>query len=448
MPSLPWHQVDHDVHAPNMEHCLCHNCNHPCAHLCKTRQSKGKKGRKDVKIAHMCHFSHKPHGVLCCGGEDLLYESITSPKTSIPADTLCDTHYVAEERSEHSSRSRCKGSKSETRETRKQSNSSTRRSSSLPPPPSDAAGPCEECNQQPADGQEVCSRSSSVTSVASLPSSTSPVEVFIAHGALTDESDVDFDLLHSIAARTPSELSFGERGRVSGGLRSLVSCLVPGISYQKTGRSVRSHRKRSRNSKTQQTVSNQIAPAVSMDFSDNFKDHHISGSVHSTRSSSRSHASRKNNGLSTSPEDLESGRAPTAESPHEQTVPSLPPAKSSSSIRRSSSLPPPSEAVGPCEECLQQGPVNGHALGSRSASETSVASLPPTASPVEVFIARGALTDESDVDFDVLHSIVVRTSSEPMLCPHCSLIQDTRGKGSVGTFSQIYEKDATTSLKI
>ena len=320
----PWHQVDHDVHAPNMEHCLCQNCNHPCAHLCKTAKPKGKKGKKDVKIAHMCHFSHKPHGKLCCGGEDLLYESITSPKTSIPADPLCESHYVVERRlSEHSScKSRCKSSKSETRERKKKkkkSGSSERRSSSLPAPSDTAArDQCDEiCESQQAEGsaagQEPGSRSGSELSVASLPSTTSPVEVFIARGALTDESDVDFDLLHSIAARTPSELSFGERGRVSGGLRSLVSCLVPSISYQKTSGG-RSHRKRTRTCKPQQR---RIAAAVSMEFSDNFKDHHFPGSVYSTRSNSRSR-SCKYKGLSTSPEDLDTGRTSSANSRRHQ----------------------------------------------------------------------------------------------------------------------------------
>ena len=52
-----------------MRHCLCNNCNHPCAHLCKTKKPKGKK----TYMSHMCHFSQKPHARLCCGGEELLY---------------------------------------------------------------------------------------------------------------------------------------------------------------------------------------------------------------------------------------------------------------------------------------------------------------------------------------------------------------------------------------
>lgn len=334
-----------------MEHCLCHNCNHPCAHLCKTARPKGKKGKKDVKIAHMCHFSHKPHGKLCCGGEDLLYESITSPKASIPADTLCDnTNYerrLTGSETEHSSANgRCKASRSETREKRrKKSTSSSRRSSSLPAQIETADPECEQTvpgNQQ-ADSllaeegsvtgheeQERGSRSSSELSVTSLPCTSrpdschsSPVHVYIARGALTDEeSDVELDLVQSIAARTPSEISFGERGRVSGGLRSLVSCLVPGISYQKTNGN-RSHRKRTHKCRVQQshTKQQQICTAVSMEFSDNFKDHHFHGSVYSTRSNSRS---CKYKGLSTSPEDLDTGRNSSANShmPHmHQTSP-------------------------------------------------------------------------------------------------------------------------------
>jgi hypothetical protein len=63
-------QIDHDVHETNMEHCLCNNCNHPCAHLCRTQNAKGNKKKQR---AHMCHFSQKPHNKLCCGGEDLRY---------------------------------------------------------------------------------------------------------------------------------------------------------------------------------------------------------------------------------------------------------------------------------------------------------------------------------------------------------------------------------------
>jgi len=61
------HHIDHDVHETNMQHCLCNSCNHPCAHLCKTKNVKGSKKER----AHMCHFSQKPHNKMCCGGEDL-----------------------------------------------------------------------------------------------------------------------------------------------------------------------------------------------------------------------------------------------------------------------------------------------------------------------------------------------------------------------------------------
>lgn len=307
-----------------MEHCLCHNCNHPCAHLCKTAKSKGRKGKKDVKIAHMCHFSHKPHGKLCCGGEDLLYESITSPKNSIPADT-CDTQTDRRLSELSSSRNRSKGSRSETRQRRRRSGdgSSSRRSSSLPVVPSVRRSPvpeepesqdeeeeevseCLECQRESSvqvtdetTGQQaVRSRSGSELSIASLPSTSSPVEVFIARGVLTDESDLDFDLLHAMPPKTPSEGSFTERGRVSGGLRSLVSCLVPGISYQKNSRT-RSHRKK----RPHESLNKPISTAISMEFSDNFKDQHIPASVYSAESDSRS----RRKGLSTSPEDLDTG---------------------------------------------------------------------------------------------------------------------------------------------
>lgn len=292
-----------------MEHCLCHNCNHPCAHLCKTRPAKGRKGKKDVKIAHMCHFSHKPHGKLCCGGEDLLYESITSPKTSIMPDATTFDSQNGRRLSELSSGKN--RTKSETRQRRRKStDGSSRRSSSLPVVPSarqspvpEEASDCAECQRESIVVQQsvaqVRSRSGSELSIASLPSTSSPVEVFIARGALTDESDVDMDLLHSIAARTVSETSFQERGRVSGGLRSLVSCLVPGISYQKSSRN-RSNRKK----RTHKSLNKQIPTAISMEFSDNFKDHLIPASVYSAGSDSRS----RRKGLSTSPEDLDTGR--------------------------------------------------------------------------------------------------------------------------------------------
>ncbi|OTF76967.1 hypothetical protein BLA29_013424, partial [Euroglyphus maynei] len=74
--------VGHDVHAPNNRHCQCHSCNHPCAHICKTRKPKGKRWTEDM--AHMCHFSSKPHANMCCGGEDLAtaFEPIKEPGAS------------------------------------------------------------------------------------------------------------------------------------------------------------------------------------------------------------------------------------------------------------------------------------------------------------------------------------------------------------------------------
>ena len=216
-----------------MKHCLCHNCNHPCAHLCQTHKSQKGSGKKGRDVAHMCHFSHKPHGKLCCGGEDLIYGGVKSPRESFS---------TAERRRRRKDSRKC-SSQSGERRRRKSSSSASRleprRPSSVPPAPTAPE------NQE--DGQDVSpcllrNRTGSERSISSLPSTSSAAEVYIARGALTDESDVETDV-EGTRSEVHSNLA-SRSGAMSSGLRSLVSCLVPGISYSKRKAQHRHHHRR------------------------------------------------------------------------------------------------------------------------------------------------------------------------------------------------------------
>ncbi|KAI1285259.1 hypothetical protein HDE_11907 [Halotydeus destructor] len=264
------HHVDHDVHGTNMDHCLCNNCNHPCAHLCKTAKPKGKKD----DVAHMCHFSHKPHNKLCCGGEDLLFEEVingskaplTNGNLSGSVKPIDDNLNPGHRQQQWRKVSRDhKGSEARSRKLSSNTYSAqSRRTSSAPNGSARAVGqqrrPREDREEKEEKREERSvspkpafrKRSGSDLSISSLPSTSSPVEVYIARGALTDESDMEGDDHHHHhshqAHRGPDHHDSNPHHRghrrysdemadstigVSGGLRSLVQCLVPGMSSRK-----------------------------------------------------------------------------------------------------------------------------------------------------------------------------------------------------------------------
>lgn len=197
-------------------------------------------------MAHMCHFSHKPHGKLCCGGEQLIYEDvIRSPRQSMAVSSrerrrLSKSSDVGRKSSSHSSeraRRRCSNPRHIDNE--------PRRPSSVPPPASPTAQDHHDEDDGDDDGhidRGLKRRTGSELSVSSLPSTTSPVEVFIARGALTDESGADSNFE---SGSQHSYAHFGPGNRVTGGFRSLVSCLVPNIKKSKSKR--RHRRKRNHN---------------------------------------------------------------------------------------------------------------------------------------------------------------------------------------------------------
>ena len=194
-------------------------------------------------------------------------------------------------------------------------------------------------------------RSASELSTSLPASTTSPVEVYIARGALTDEESdgeqqFDFALTrhhhhhrhhhhsHNSSSplppqRTLSDQSLDSRGRVSDGLRSLVSCLVPGISYQR-----RRHKRQRGAPLTQQ-------PSVT-------SNEHFQAHSTCTGSTSRSTSRNQRRGLSTSPETTEGRRsaATAAESPPPPTA-----------LSHCKSIPPPPP---PPHSSLHQGHSSHH----------------------------------------------------------------------------------------
>ena len=176
----------------------------------------------------------------------------------------------------------------------------SRRPSSVPPPSSPPAqhnGDDDEEEQEEEHDHVhlgLKRRTGSDLSVSSLPShATSPVEVFIARGALTDESGTESDL------QTGSQYSYAHLGtdRVSGGFRSLVSCLVPGI---KSGKNQR----RRRHDRDDHTLIQQDAEDLrrSEEKNGSCPIHPPPPSVCSSESRSRSRRSYRLRGLSTTPE--------------------------------------------------------------------------------------------------------------------------------------------------
>lgn len=255
-----------------MDHCLCNNCNHPCAHLCKTTKSVKRKAPRLGKhgkavddshhIAHLCHFSHKPHGdgKLCCGGDELFYEGAKSPKQSLAlsngsallnGEKKRDNSLVSKARKESDSSRVRDRENSEPRSSRRSLAShrtgASRRTSSVP---TSAERKHRRASSPrplaPPDKRRGSNNNGSELSIASLPSTSSPVEVFIARGALTDESEAPESDDEECEPRAASEHvngGPGSKGR-SGGLRSLVSCLVPGISVSSSKKKQKHRRER------------------------------------------------------------------------------------------------------------------------------------------------------------------------------------------------------------
>ncbi|KPM07917.1 hypothetical protein QR98_0064290 [Sarcoptes scabiei] len=251
-------RVGHDVHHPNNRHCQCHSCNHPCAHICKTRKPKGKRWTEDM--AHMCHFSSKPHATMCCGGEDLpaamqpLKEPGTSWKHSevissfqtVPAEILHQRKATLQSFSFNPTRSASiakdfslkkhqiddrfnrdsiKDSSNENgsnnninRDNNKNEKSSCnnlhdaeivpQQRSTTPRPPSSLETSC------------FLERTGSDLSISSLPSSSSVAEIYINRSVLTDESDIDSETERSLDSNRQ------QRQNTKQGFRSLVACFL------------------------------------------------------------------------------------------------------------------------------------------------------------------------------------------------------------------------------
>lgn len=305
-----------------MNHCLCTNCNHPCAHLCKTKKPKGRK----TDMAHMCHFSQKPHNKLCCGGEELLYhlanndpfsmlngrESLSSgtgsglrkrtrrsrprrcpssgqkrasegpPRSSSrqrrekenlgssshqlaqhftsnysyssangSSNLAVNNNYYSQKNRYHSSSRESKHCTRNDCHDRRQDTHSpildSRRAS-----PSPISRSCPNYSSKSKKLSSCPANKHRYGSMSSLLSATSPGEAYIARGALTDESDLDNRserAANDVDLNDYNEyedyddednvcnpmLGVGKRSgqrksRNRSGLRSLVSCLVPGMS--------------------------------------------------------------------------------------------------------------------------------------------------------------------------------------------------------------------------
>ena len=224
-----------------MRHCLCNNCNHPCAHLCRTKKPKGKKSY----MSHMCHFSQKPHARMCCGGEELLYA--LNPKHF---DLLTRDQQFYKRPAKNSNFSWTSGNKLFGKRLKNNHTDSNRHLNSHHSHSHHRHYLHQKHNHhyhQPTHNQldisPSCYNPSSLVhldknkfgsqlSISSLPSTTSPCEVFIARGALTDESELDesdddydddeddvSDDNFSRPIRTPKHTLRSD-------LRSLVLCLV------------------------------------------------------------------------------------------------------------------------------------------------------------------------------------------------------------------------------
>ncbi len=204
------------MHVTNSKHCQCPSCNHPCAHICKTRRPKGSRH----EMAHMCHFSSKPHNKMCCGGEDLpcAFKPLTSTGTSwlhttdIPSLRTVPTEPIPRRKSVtiHDDRNAISAP------------TSIERKPPLSPLPS-----------TPKE------RRGSDISVSSLPSSGSAAEVYIARGVLTDESDIDTDTEQSGSPNVSSRSGMG-------GLRSLVSCFTTNSSSLRSKKKIKDKERRKR----------------------------------------------------------------------------------------------------------------------------------------------------------------------------------------------------------
>lgn len=187
------------MHSPNNRHCQCHSCNHPCAHICKTRKPKGK--RWTDEMAHMCHFSSKPHAHMCCGGEDLpsAAQPIMEPGISWKhSEVISSLRTVPTEPHSH----------------RRKSVNMQSHDAEMPKKSPRKLSPSYACDNRTA----LLERTGSDLSISSLPSSSSVAEVFIGRSVLTDESDID--------SETERSLESSSKAGNKQGFRSLVACFL------------------------------------------------------------------------------------------------------------------------------------------------------------------------------------------------------------------------------
>lgn len=205
-------QVGHDVHSPNNRHCQCHSCNHPCAHICKTRKPKGKKWTDEM--AHMCHFSSKPHAQMCCGGEDLpsalqcepgaswKHSEVISSLRTVPTEQMYIPNKSMGVLGLH------------------QPSTST---AMLELDNIIAKKSLRKSNASPLFLRDTCNsalleRTGSDLSISSLPSSSSVAEAYVNRSVLTDESDID--------SETERSLESTRKVAHKQGFRSLVACFL------------------------------------------------------------------------------------------------------------------------------------------------------------------------------------------------------------------------------
>lgn len=192
------------MHSPNNRHCQCHSCNHPCAHICKTRKPKGK--RWTDEMAHMCHFSSKPHAHMCCGGEDLpsAAQPIMEPGISWKhSEVISSLRAVPIEPQSH-----------------------RRKSATVPDAEMRPSKKSPRKLSPTFNGSAILERTGSDISISSLPSSSSVAEVYIGRSVLTDESDIDSETERSLEQVAVAATTTSNNAKVGNkqGLRSLVAC--------------------------------------------------------------------------------------------------------------------------------------------------------------------------------------------------------------------------------
>ena len=239
------YQVGHDVHHPNNRHCQCASCNHPCAHICKTRKPKGKRWTEDM--AHMCHFSSKPHAHMCCGGEDLpsaaqpIIEPGVSWKHSNVIASLRTVPTELHPRRKSVTINRAKRDKNVAADFKKSPQQH-------PPHHQHPALHSPSYNIRDNCNSALLERTGSDISISSLPSSSSVAEVYVGRSVLTDESDIDSETERSLDSNSKASNNNKQ------GLRSLVACFIANsLRLRKFDKEKKNHFNSNRNRASKRT---------------------------------------------------------------------------------------------------------------------------------------------------------------------------------------------------